>query len=106
MVEREPWTTATILAAARAVWGDDRMPLPEIAVCAAVVVGDLARTGRDRAEGRPVDLDRVATELGNLIVSAVRWADGLGLPPDLCVDRALETQRAYVAQRQGEEHGN
>lgn len=91
---------ASILAESRRIWGPPVMTLPEVAVCAAVVVGDLARAARDAGEGRP-DTGAVAKELGNLIVSGVRWADELGLDAAECVTAALEAQEAYVERRSG-----
>lgn len=90
-------TIAGILATGREIWGPPAMSLPHVALCAGVVAGDLARQARARVEGRTIVLDSVATELGNLVVSAVRWADDLGLDPAVCIERAFDAQRTYVA---------
>lgn len=90
-----------ILDAALTIWGPDRMELPHIAVCASVVAGDLARLARHAVEVGPVNGDDIAKELGNLIVSAVRWAHDLDLDPESCVASALVAQAAYVERREG-----
>ena len=92
-------TLDDLLAEGRAIWGSAPMGLPHIAVAAAVVTGDLARAARDLHEGLHPDMGEVAKELGNLVCSAVRWADDLGLEVETCVAVALDAQRAYVARR-------
>lgn len=95
---QEDWTVARILASGRRIWGADRMELPAIANCATVVVGDLARAARDITEGASSgDAQR---EVGNLVVSSVRWADDLGYDVGGCITAALDAQTAYVASRQ------
>jgi hypothetical protein len=88
-----------LLADARGIWGDRRMSLPEIAVALGVVHGDICRLARDDQEGLPatrLDLER---ELGNLILSAIRWADDQHLGLSDCLHRAELAQRAYVEKR-------
>lgn len=90
---------AELLAHARTIWGDHHDDLPTIAVALTVVTGDIARGARAAQEGRPDAIGHVGKELGNLILSAVRWCDDLGLDPAECVARGAEAQRAYVARR-------
>jgi len=92
------WGTNDILRAGREIWGSDPMSLTHVAACAAVVAGDIARIARDAIEGAGSD-EGVARELGNLIVSAVRWADDLGFDPAQCVQEALSAQQRYVYRR-------
>lgn len=80
-----------LLAQARAVWPEgervDRMP-----TILAVIVGDYARAIRDL----PLDFNRQAKrELGNLVLTALRYADDLGLHVDDCVEDALEAQERW-----------
>lgn len=92
-------TLNELLGLSRAIWRGDRLGLPEISTCVAVVCGDLARQARAANEGQPVDLAEAGKELGNLILSAVRWCDDLGLDPSECIAAAAEAQRAYAAAR-------
>jgi hypothetical protein len=74
------------------------MGFEHIVTCAQVIVGDLARQVRNLKETGHCDRDEIAKELGNLIVSAIRWADDLELDPENCVNRALEAQAAYTRE--------
>lgn len=95
-----------ILDAALTIWGRGAMTVQEIAVCAAVVAGDLARLARYEVEyDNLAPQAELRRELGNLIVSGVRWADRLGLDLDECVRDALAAQAAYVERRGGGRHG-
>lgn len=84
-------TLRELLATARTIWGNLRMTLPDITIAATVVVGDLARAARDGT-----DDNDAARELGNLILSSIRWADDLGLDLDECIRLATLAQIAHV----------
>ncbi|WP_131741246.1 hypothetical protein [Actinomadura roseirufa] len=91
-----------LLTLGRRIWADQpSMELPHVAVAACTVTGDIARISRDELEG---DGDRAALgrELGNLILSGVRWASDLGFDPAECVAAAAEAQRRYVESRASE----
>lgn len=91
-------TTADLIALGRDIWGDRRIYLADLPVLAAVIVGDLARIARTHTENGHVDNADLEREVGNLILSATRWADDLGLNPDQCIAAAAAAQRAYVAR--------
>jgi hypothetical protein len=63
------------------------------------VMGDLAAIVRDAQERDRFDTHEFATELGNLIGTAVRSIDCVGEDVELAVGRALDRQRQYVAHR-------
>lgn len=90
---------AALLAAGQAIWGVQEATVSQVAVRAAVVAGDLARVARAVDEGGEPDMAEVGKELGNLILSGVRWAVELRLDPDECVRSAIEAQRAYAGKR-------
>lgn len=92
---------ATVLAEARAIWGDEHMTLIEVAIATVVVSGDICREARRESEGGEADMDELAKELGNLML-AIRWADDLGLSIEECIRRALAAQREYVRRRGGD----
>jgi hypothetical protein len=95
-----------LLNEGRRIWGDDdfdRLNLDEIVVRLMVGVGDLARAARDGGlahAGSSTDDARrrgeIQKELGNLILSTVRWIDDLGLDPIKCLDLAVEAQKAFA----------
>lgn len=90
-------TLDEIAAAGHEIWGD-RMSLAEIVIAMGVVYGDLARIVRDRPATVRHDLHR---ELGNMIVSTVRWCGHLGINPTEAVETALTAQREWVANHGG-----
>lgn len=93
-------TIEELRGTARAIWGDDHpMSIPEIAVAASVITGDLCRLARAINEGGSIDSRDIIRELGNLILSAVRWADDANLDPEVCIASAIVAQRAYVKPR-------
>ena len=81
-----------ILAEARGIWGDERLSLPQIIACIGVINGDICRQQRS---GRQ-DAEEVKKELGNLIVSTIRWCDDLGCSANECVELAIDCQREFV----------
>ena len=84
-------TIADVLAKGRQIWPEE-MTLGDIAVALTVVTGDVARGARGAKKDREED---IAKELGNLIASAVRWCDDLGLDPERCVELAFAAQQKY-----------
>jgi hypothetical protein len=100
-VSDQPPGMAEMLWAARRIWGREPMGLREVAECVAVVSGDLSRQGRALGEGRAPDMAQVAKELGNLMFSARRWMDDLGLDVADCLERAMASQEEYAATLRG-----
>lgn len=81
-----------ILAEAKSIWGDGKLSLPQIIVCIGVIYGDICRQQRNGQQ----DVDEIKKELGNLIVSTIRWCDDLGLSANECIDLAMDCQREFV----------
>jgi hypothetical protein len=89
---------------ARQIWGPARQTLDEIIVRLMVGVGDLARASRDGGLPARMDLSPAAEraraeiqkELGNVLLSTVRWIDDLGLDPLECLDLAIEAQETFA----------
>lgn len=89
-----------LLARARQIWDQQpAMSLEHVAVAACTVTGDIARISRAQLEGGGVDEDDLKRELGNLVVSGLRWASDLGLDVGECVAAAETAQRRYVESR-------
>lgn len=90
----------TLLVQARQIWGKEhRHSLGEVVVRLTVGVGDLARLARD---GTSFTNDTEAwsrelrKEMGNIILSTVRWMDDFGLDPMECLDLAIEAQEKFA----------
>jgi len=85
-----------ILSEERNIW-PDKLSLSEIIVRLGVVYGDICRYERNAP--KDVDLhtkEELKKEFGNLIASAIRWCDDLGLDPEECISKALEAQKNFV----------
>jgi hypothetical protein len=93
--ERE-LTLASILADGRRRW-PERMSPAEIVVALGVVFGDLCRHQRELDESGLFNLGEFSRELGNLVLSGVRWIDDLELSVETTLKRAAESQDRYVA---------
>jgi hypothetical protein len=95
-----------LLTEMRDIWGEDRLNLEQILVHLQVTIGDLARIQRDVYEtGIPAGLSaatavQLAKEMGNVLLSVLRWCDDLGLRVDECIDAARTAQRAYATALQ------
>jgi hypothetical protein len=84
-----------ILSEERNIW-PDKLSLSEIIIRLGVVYGDICRYERNAP--KDVDLhtrEELVKEFGNLITSAIRWCDDLGLNPEECIEKALEAQRKF-----------
>ena len=83
-------TVEELLATAREIWGPPRMMPGEVCIAMAVVHGDICRAVRD---GNREDLER---EMGNMILSTIRWCDDLGLDVAACLEAAERCQRTFA----------
>ena len=104
-----------LLNQGRQIWGDTRHSLDEVVVRLMVGVGDLARAARDsgvRGHGASLSKDiargfnlgapqelELKKELGNVILSTIRWIDDLGLDPLECLDLAAAAQEAFAKSK-------
>ena len=84
-----------ILSESRQIWGDQRLNLSQIIVRMGKVFGDICKWERNDLPTDRVSQDELKKELGNMIVSTIRWCDDLGYDPDECVDIALKAQKEY-----------
>jgi hypothetical protein len=95
-------TIADLLKQSREIWGAGRMNLSDIIACMGVTFGDICRFRRDgwinpgvSALPDPIDLQK---ELGNMILSTIRWCDDLGYDPEECIRLAAAAQKKFVAR--------
>lgn len=87
-----------LLICARKIWGGQKLSLLQIVVRMGKVFGDICCWARGE---KPTDAPSEAElkkELGNMIVSTIRWCDDLGYDPDECVDLALQAQKKYCQE--------
>lgn len=82
---------------ARAIWGSDKLTLPDILIRLGVDYGDLCRIARAADKDRAIVNDQeIKKELGNIIFSTIRWCDDLGYSPTECIQLAIEAQKRFV----------
>jgi hypothetical protein len=94
---------SALLVQGRQIWGDDRLLLRQIVVRLMVGVGDIARLERDGYDARIRSSAAAASkrtelkkELGNIILSTIRWVDDLGLDVLECLDLAIKAQETFA----------
>jgi hypothetical protein len=89
-----------LVALGRDIWGNHRYRLDEIVIRLMKGVGDLAlivREGEPRSPELRVERAlEIKKELGNIIISTIRWCDDLGFDVIECVALAVEAQRKYA----------
>lgn len=79
---------------ARAQW-EKPMSLSEIIPAMGTVFGDICRHARDKNEGKSVSDSNLQKELGNLLLSTLRWCDDLGFDPERCIEDAKQAHQKY-----------
>lgn len=90
-------TIPDLLSQARAIWGPEKLTLPQIIVRLGVVYGDLCRIERNADKDRATHTDEaLKQEMGNILFSMIRWCDDLGYKPEDCVALAIDTQKKFA----------
>lgn len=88
----------TLLSLGRSIWHNwPVMELTQVAICLAVIEGDVSRQAQAKEEGGEPDMELVGQELGNLLLSIMRWMDDLRLNPHDYMHKAIVAQRKYVS---------
>lgn len=88
---------SSILVEGRKIWGDEKLSLAQIIVRMGKVFGDICRWERDASKDASTHTDEeLKKELGNMIVSSIRWCDDLGYDPNDCVEKALVCQKQFL----------
>ncbi len=75
------------------IWGYDRATAKDIALRMGVIHGDICRFIRDQ------DDKELQRELGNMILSTVRWINDLEFSFTDCLDAAMICQIEFVRRR-------
>ncbi len=84
-----------ILTESRNIWGSRKCDLPQIVIRMGKVFGDICRYARNARPSDAPDENELKKELGNMIVSTVRWCDDLGYKPQDCINIALKAQKEF-----------
>lgn len=82
-----------ILNESRQIWGNGKLDLTQVIIRMGKVYGDICRYARNESVADRVSENELKKELGNLIVSTVRWSDDLGFDPRECVNLAVAAQK-------------
>lgn len=90
-----------LVALGRNIWGNHRYRIDEIVVRLMVSVGDLSRLARSGEPQRETSehakhFYEMKKELGNIVLSTLRWCDDLGFDVTECLALAIEAQRKFA----------
>jgi len=86
---------SSILNESRRIWGEKKYNLSQIIVRMGKVFGDICRWERNEKATDRQNENELKKELGNIIVSTIRWCDDLGYDPEDCINVAIEAQKIY-----------
>lgn len=88
-----------LLRLGRSIWGDQKLTLSQIIVRLGVVFGDLCRWERNAGRDAAMHTDQeLKKELGNIVLSTIRWCDDLGHDPEECIRLAIGSQKIFAKQ--------
>ena len=60
------------------------------------VFGDICRWERNAPKDKKTHTNKeLKKELGNIILSTIRWCDDLGFKPEDCIKEALDAQKKF-----------
>ena len=89
--EQNSRTLGELLQLGRSIWGERRTTASiGVAITLGVVYGDICRSIRDN---KPADL---AAEIGNVLLSTIRWCDDLGIDFEDALALAQTRQQLFV----------
>lgn len=88
-----------LLKKSRLIWGTRKMTLSEIIPALGKVFGDICKWQRNAPKDKATHTDaELKKELGNIIVSTIRWCDDLGYKPEECIEIALKAQEVFASK--------
>lgn len=78
------------------IWGDERPALYQIIPRMGIIFGDICRWERNALKDKAMHTEEeLKKELGNMILSSIRWADDLGYDPEECINLAFACQKKF-----------
>ena len=88
--------TKDLLKQSRKIWGKQKLTLSQIIVRMGNVFGDICRWERNAPKDKKMHTKvELKKEMGNMILSSVRWCDDLGFDPEECIEEALKAQKKF-----------
>jgi len=88
--------TLDLLQQSRQIWGKKKLNLSQIIVRMGKVFGDICRWERNAVKDKKAHTKKeLQKEMGNMILSSIRWCDDLGFNPDDCIKEALNAQKKF-----------
>lgn len=85
-----------LLHTSREIWGNQKLALSQIIPRMGKIFGDICRWERDAIKDKSTHTGaELKKELGNMILSTMRWCDDLGYDPEECIARAIESQKKF-----------
>lgn len=86
---------ADLLEQSRNIW-PNKGTIEEIIIRMGKVFGDICRYARNEKKDQAIHTDKeIKKELGNMIVSSIKWCDDLGYEPEECIKLAIEAQKRF-----------
>lgn len=85
-----------LLDQGREIWGNKKLSLSQIIVRMGKVFGDICRWERNALKDKKTHTKKeLQKEMGNMILSSLRWCDDLGFDPEDCIKEALKAQKNF-----------
>jgi hypothetical protein len=85
-----------LLNQSRQIWGKKKLSLSQIIVRMGKVFGDICRWERNASKDKKTHTKQeLKKEMGNMILSSIRWCDDLGFDPEDCIKEALGAQKKF-----------
>jgi len=89
-----------LLTESREIWGEKKCDLAQIVIRMGKVFGDICRYARNEKPTDAPNEEELKKELGNMIISSIRWCDDLGYDPEECIGIAQNAQKKYAQECQ------
>jgi len=85
-----------LLNLSREIWGEEKLNLSQIIVRMGKVFGDICKWERNAKKDAKFHSEKeLQKELGNIILSTIRWCDDLGYDPKECIEEAIKCQKEF-----------
>ena len=85
-----------MLKKSRQIWGKQGLSLAQIIVRMGKVFGDICRWERNAPKDKKIHTKmELKKEMGNMILSSIRWCDDLGFDPEDCIKEAIKAQAKF-----------
>lgn len=88
--------TLELLKQTRQIWGKQKLTLSQIIIRMGKVFGDICRWERNAIKDKKTHTKKeLQKEMGNMIVSSIRWCNDLGFDPEECIKEAIAAQKKF-----------